>query len=98
MARHVAKAMVAAGLAERALVQIAYAIGEAQPVSVLVDSYGTGTLSDAELEALLTARLGSLGELFGVVRQVSGDASSVIYQSLISSQYPGRDEFFVQLA
>ena len=60
--------------------------------------YDQNDIRIAELEALLTARLGSLGELFGVVRQVSGDVSSAIYQSLISSQYPGRDEFFVQLA
>jgi biopolymer transport protein ExbB len=60
--------------------------------------YDRNDIRIAELEALLTARLGSLGELFGVVRQVSGDVSSVIYQSLISSQYPGRDEFFVEMA
>jgi S-adenosylmethionine synthetase len=49
MARHVAKCLVAAGLARRALVQLAYAIGVAEPVSVLVDSLGTGTVSDGEL-------------------------------------------------
>ncbi len=48
-ARHVAKNIVAAGLAEEALVQIAYAIGVAKPVSVNVNTYGTGTLSDVRL-------------------------------------------------
>jgi biopolymer transport protein ExbB len=48
----------------------------------------------AELDALLTQRLGSLGELFGVVRQVAGDGSAVMYSSLLSAQYPKRDEFF----
>jgi len=45
----------------------------------------------------MTQRLGSLGELFGVVRQVSGDTSSILYNSLISAQYPGRDAFFAEL-
>ena len=51
----------------------------------------------AELDGLLTQRLGSLGELFGVVRQVAGDTSSILYNSLISAQYPGRDLFFTEL-
>jgi len=51
----------------------------------------------AELDALLTQRMGSLGELFGVVRQVAGDGSTVLHNSLISAQLPGRDEFFTEL-
>ena len=51
----------------------------------------------AELEELMTQRLGTLGELFGVVRQVAGDGSSVLYNSLISAQFPKRDEFFAGL-
>jgi S-adenosylmethionine synthetase len=46
MARHVAKNLVAAGLAERVEVQLAYAIGVAEPVSVWVDSFGTGVIGD----------------------------------------------------
>jgi len=53
-ARHIAKNLVAAGLAERALVQLAYAIGVAEPVSVNVNTYGTGTKSDAELAELVS--------------------------------------------
>ena len=53
MARYMAKNLVAAGLAEKVQVQLAYAIGVAQPVSVRVDSYGTGKLSDEQLTALL---------------------------------------------
>jgi len=48
-ARWIAKSLVAAGLARRALVQISYAIGVAEPLSIFVDSYGTGKKSDAEL-------------------------------------------------
>jgi S-adenosylmethionine synthetase len=53
MARHVAKNVVAAGLAERAEVQLAYAIGVAEPVSVRVDTFGTGVIGDTQIEALV---------------------------------------------
>ena len=49
MARHVAKNIVAAGLAERCEVQLAYAIGVSEPVSVLVDTEGTGTVDDGRI-------------------------------------------------
>ncbi|MEM1271959.1 MAG: methionine adenosyltransferase [Bacteroidota bacterium] len=52
--RHVAKNLVAAELADEALVQVAYAIGVAQPVSINVNSYGTGKLSDTELADLVS--------------------------------------------
>ena len=51
-----------------------------------------------DLETLLKAREGNLGELFGVTRQVAADLSSVVYNSLTSAQFPGRDAFFVGLA
>ena len=50
-ARWVAKNIVAAGLARRCEVQLAYAIGVAEPVSIMVDTFGTGTVSDEKLEA-----------------------------------------------
>ena len=50
-ARWVAKNIVAAGLADRCQVQLAYAIGVARPVSVRIDTFGTGTVSDEALEA-----------------------------------------------
>jgi S-adenosylmethionine synthetase len=53
MARYIAKNIVAAGLAERCEVQLAYAIGVAEPVSVLVDTFGTGTISEVELQKLI---------------------------------------------
>ena len=53
MARYMAKNLVAAGLAEQVQVQLAYAIGVAEPVSVRVDSYGTGKITDEEMTALL---------------------------------------------
>ena len=53
MARYMAKNLVAAGLAEQVQVQLAYAIGVAEPVSVRVESYGTGKISDEQMTALL---------------------------------------------
>ena len=53
MARHIAKNIVAAGLASRAEVQLAYAIGVAEPVSVLVETFGTGKLSHAKITELI---------------------------------------------
>jgi len=53
MARYMAKNLVAAGFASQVQVQIAYAIGVAQPVSLRVDSYGTGTISDEKMTQLL---------------------------------------------
>jgi S-adenosylmethionine synthetase len=53
MARYVAKNIVAAGLADKCLVQLAYAIGVADPVSVLVDTGGTGRVSETKLSSLV---------------------------------------------
>ena len=53
IARYMAKNLVAAGLCDKVQVQLAYAIGVAEPVSVRVDSYGTGVVSDEEMTALL---------------------------------------------
>ncbi len=53
-ARHIAKNLVAAGLADEVLVQLAYAIGVAEPVSINVDSFGTGQLSDDDLAQIVS--------------------------------------------
>ena len=55
MARYVAKNIVAAGLADRCVVQLAYAIGVAEPVSVLVDTDGTGKIDDMKLSEIVRA-------------------------------------------
>jgi len=54
-------------------------------------------LALASLEETLTQRLGALGELFGVVRQVAGDTRSQVEGSLVSAQIPGREEFLEEL-
>jgi S-adenosylmethionine synthetase len=52
-ARHIAKNVVAAGLADRALVQVAYAIGVAKPMSLLIDTFGTAKVDEAKLTAAI---------------------------------------------
>jgi len=54
-ARYIAKNIVAAGLASRCEVQLAYAIGVAKPVSLLVETFGTGTIPDAKISKLVSA-------------------------------------------
>jgi S-adenosylmethionine synthetase len=54
MGRHIAKNIVAAGLAKKCEIQIAYAIGVAEPVSVMVDLMGTGTIAKTKVEELVT--------------------------------------------
>jgi S-adenosylmethionine synthetase len=58
MARYIAKNVVAAGLADRVQVQIAYAIGVADPVSVMVDTFGSGKVADDRLVALIRDQFG----------------------------------------
>ncbi|MBW8713808.1 MAG: methionine adenosyltransferase, partial [Acidobacteria bacterium] len=56
MARYVAKNVVAAGLAERCMVQLAYAIGVAEPVSVLIDTFDTGVIDDQKISEIVRAQ------------------------------------------
>ena len=56
MARYVAKNVVAAGLAERCMVQLAYAIGVAEPVSVLIDTFDTGLIDDEKISEIVRAQ------------------------------------------
>ena len=53
MARYIAKNIVAAGIAEKCEVQLSYAIGVAEPISIFVDTYGTGKLPEEELEKII---------------------------------------------
>jgi S-adenosylmethionine synthetase len=61
-ARYLAKNIVAAGLARRCTIQLAYAIGVSEPLSLYVDTHGTGTVDDAAIE-LAIGRIGKLGRL-----------------------------------
>jgi S-adenosylmethionine synthetase len=61
-ARYLAKNIVAAGLAKKCTIQLAYAIGVAEPLSLYVDTHGTGTVGDDNIEAAI-GRIGKLGRL-----------------------------------
>jgi S-adenosylmethionine synthetase len=89
MARYVAKNIVAADLAEKCEVQLSYAIGFPEPVSVLVDAFGTGTVSNGQLEA-------AVREVFdlspaGIIRVL--DLRRPIYRDTAAYGHFGRDEF-----
>jgi S-adenosylmethionine synthetase len=53
MARHIAKSIVASGLADECLLQFSFVIGESEPVSLMVDTYGSGKMKDSEIESLI---------------------------------------------
>jgi len=79
-ARYVAKNVVAAGLAKRCEVQIAYAIGVARPVSILVETFGTGTISEDELaqrvERVFDLRPAAIIEQLDLRRPIYGQTAS----------------------
>ena len=87
-ARYVAKNIVSAGLASKCLVQISYAIGVAQPTSVMVDSYGTGILSDEKLSKLVAAEFDLRPK--GIVETL--DLLRPIYKKTAAYGHFGRDE------
>ena len=87
-ARWVAKNVVAAGLAERCEVQVAYAIGVAHPLSINVETFGTGVVSDDEIAALI-ARVFDLRP-GAILRDL--DLRRPIYQQVASYGHFGRDD------
>jgi biopolymer transport protein ExbB len=64
----------------------------------LRDEYDQNERSLAELETTLAERMGNLGELFGVVRQASGDVQAALDDSMVTAQMPGRTQFLSDLA
>jgi S-adenosylmethionine synthetase len=87
-ARYVAKNIVAAGLAERCEVQVSYAIGVAEPTSIMVETFGTGKLSDARLTQLVRAHFDLTP--FGLREML--DLARPIYQKTASYGHFGRKE------
>jgi S-adenosylmethionine synthetase len=88
MGRYIAKNLVAAGLATRCEVQVAYAIGVAEPVSVMVDTFGTSTASEDAIAA-------AVREVFGLTPKqiIKGlDLLRPIYQSTAAYGHFGREE------
>ncbi len=94
-ARYVAKALVAADLASKVEVQLSYAIGVARPVSILVESFGTGALSNADLTALVhehfDLRPGAIIETFGL-RTLPQQRGGRFYQDVAAYGHFGRSD------
>jgi S-adenosylmethionine synthetase len=88
MARYIAKNIVAAGLADRCEVQLAYAIGVAEPVSVLVDTFGTGKISEVELQKLIRANFSLTPK--GIIESL--DLRRPIYKKTAAYGHFGRKE------
>ena len=88
-ARHIAKNMVAAGVADEMLVQLSYAIGIARPVSIFVDTYGTGIRPDSEI----AARIAELFDLrpAAIIRRFQ--LQNPIYEPTASYGHMGREPF-----
>ena len=90
-ARWVAKNVVAAGLADKCQVQLAYAIGVARPVSVLVETFGTGVVADSELEAAVE-KVFDLRPT-AIIRDL--DLRKPIYRQLAAYGHMGREDLGV---
>ena len=88
MARYIAKNIVAAGLADRVEVQLAYAIGIAEPVSVLVDTFGTGKVSAAQLTSLVRKNFALTPK--GIIESLN--LRRPIYQKTAAYGHFGRNE------
>ncbi|UFJ43375.1 methionine adenosyltransferase [Brevibacillus humidisoli] len=90
-ARYVAKNIVAAGLAEKCEVQVAYAIGVAQPVSIAIDTFGTGTVSESDLVALVRKHFDLRPA--GIIKQL--DLRRPIYKQTAAYGHFGRNDLQV---
>ena len=91
-ARDAAKNIVAAGLADKCLVQLAYAIGVARPVSVMVDTYGTGTVSDEKLAEAVNTVFDLRPT--AIIRDL--DLKKPIYRKLAAYGHMGRTDLGVR--
>jgi len=88
MARHIAKNIVAAGLADRAEVQLAYAIGVAEPVSVRIETFGTGKVGEAKLTELVRKNFSLTPK--GIIESLN--LRRPIYQKTAAYGHFGRSE------
>jgi S-adenosylmethionine synthetase len=89
MGRYIAKNIVAAGLAEKCLVQLAYAIGVAEPVSVFIETYGTGKIPRTKLESLVRENFKLTPK--GIITSL--DLLKPFYRQTASYGHFGRPEF-----
>ena len=90
--RHIAKNMVAAGVADEMLVQVAYAIGVAKPVSIMVDTFGTGVVADEKIEQAVE-KVFDLTPA-AIIRDL--DLRKPIYRKLAAYGHMGREDLGVK--
>jgi len=97
-ARWVAKNIVKAGLASKCELELAYAIGKSQPVSILVDTFGTGKISDDELSKLVKEtfdlRPAAIIKQFDL-RNLPAKNGGKFYQKLAAYGHVGREDFYI---
>jgi S-adenosylmethionine synthetase len=86
--RHLAKNLVASGLADECLIQVAYAIGVSEPVSIHVNTYGTGRIPDTELERMVAREVDMTPR--GIIKRL--DLRRPIYRKTAAYGHFGRDE------
>jgi len=89
LARYIAKNVVAAGIASRCEVQLSYAIGVAEPTSILVDTFGTGKIDDAKITKLVRENFDC--KPAGLIKML--DLLNPIYRPTAAYGHFGRDEF-----
>ncbi|HQG47397.1 MAG TPA: methionine adenosyltransferase domain-containing protein, partial [bacterium] len=87
-ARYIAKNVVAAGLAKKCEIQLAYAIGVAEPVSVMADTFGTGSIPDEEIVKLIRKNFNLTPR--GIIEML--DLRRPIYKATASYGHFGRDD------
>ncbi|MCK9407891.1 MAG: methionine adenosyltransferase [Bacteriovoracaceae bacterium] len=87
--RHLAKNVVAAGLAEECQIQVAYAIGVAEPVSIYVNTFGTGVMPDAEVSKILVKNVDMTPR--GIIKRLN--LLRPIYKNSAAYGHFGRNEF-----
>lgn len=88
-ARHLAKNIVAAGLAEQCTIQVSYAIGVKEPVSLLVDTHGTGTIASSELSAFIMKNIDLSPK--GIIERLQ--LKRPIYRATAAYGHFGRNDF-----
>ena len=97
-ARYVAKNIVAAGLADKCEIELAYAIGVAEPISVFVDTFGTGKISDDEISELVKENF-ELSPMAIIkhfdLRNLPAKNNGKFYQKLASYGHMGRTDIVV---
>ena len=87
-ARHVAKNIVAAGLADRCEVQLSYAIGVVEPISIMLDTFGTGTVPDEKMTQLVTKHFDLTPA--GIIERL--ELRNPIYSATAAYGHFGREE------